>query len=204
MPTITSQQTRMDAYLAELRTHLRSLPHEQMLDIVEEIRSHIRDTAAADGAMTEASLNAALHRLGPASALAATYLTENLLARAERTRSPWLFLKSSLHWASLSVQGFFVFLGALIGYSLAAAFSFCALAKPLNPHRVGLWRIDADSFSLHLGLSRSLPTPPGHEVLGWWITPLGLVVAMILVLLTTEIGLRTIRRFQRARMHFAH
>src|SRR6266852_4648456 len=119
MPTITAPQTRIDAYLAELRTHLRSLPHEQMLDIVEEIRSHIRDTAAADGAMTEASL-------------------------------------------------------------------------------------DAASFSLHLGLSRSLPTPPGHEVLGWWITPLGLVVAMILVLLTTEIGLRTIRRFQRARMHFAH
>ncbi len=88
MPTITAPQTRIDAYLAEFRTHLRSLPHEQMLDIVEEIRSHLRDTAEATSPMTEASLNAALHRLGPASALAATYLTENLLARAAGGSTP--------------------------------------------------------------------------------------------------------------------
>jgi hypothetical protein len=204
MPTITAPQTRIDAYLAEFRTHLRSLPHEQMLDIVEEIRSHLRDTAEASGPMTEASLNAALHRLGPASALAASYLTENLLARAERSRSPWLLLKSSFRWASLSVQGFLVFFGALIGYSLAAAFSYCALAKPLNPRNVGLWKVGDDNFSLHLGLSHSLAPPVGQEVLGMWIIPLGLIAAMILVLLTTEIGLRTIRRFQRARLHFAH
>src|SRR6266852_9916200 len=112
MPTITAPQTRIDAYLAAFRSHLRSLPHEQMLDIVEEIRSHLRDTAEATSPMTEASLNAALHRLGPASALAASYITDNMLARAERSRSPWLLLKSSFRWASLSVQGFLVFFGA--------------------------------------------------------------------------------------------
>ena len=204
MPTVASPQTIVDQYLTDLRARLRSLPEEQATDIVEEIRSHIRDTAGASGAMTEANINAALSRLGPASALAASYVTENLLAHTERNRSPWLLLRSSFRWASLSLQGFFVFLGSLIGYALGAIFSFCALAKPINPHRVGLWRIGEDEFSLRLGLSRSLPIPPGHELLGWWIIPLGLIAAMGLVLLTTSIGLRTIRRFQRERMQLVH
>jgi hypothetical protein len=41
--------------------------------------------------------------------------------------------------------------------------------------------------------------PPGQEVLGWWLVPLALIVSFILVLLTTEMGVRTIRRFQQAR-----
>jgi hypothetical protein len=200
MSATTAPQTTVDEYLAELCARLRSLPAEQVEDIVEEIRSHLRDSAGAGGAITEASLAAALQRLGPASILASTYLAESLLARAQRSRSPWLLLKVCFRWAGLSIQGFLVFCGALIGYGLAAAFSFCAIAKPLNPQRVGLWKVEDDNFSLHLGLSHSLPLPAGQEVLGWWITPLGLIVAAGLVLLTTEIGLRTIRRFQRARM----
>jgi hypothetical protein len=204
MPTIVSPQTAIDRFLEELRAGLRSLSAEQAQDIVEEIRSHIRDTAGASGELTEASVNAALSRLGPASALAASYVTENLMARAQRSRSPWLLLRLSLRWASLGVQGLLVFLGALIGYALAAAFSFCAMAKPINPQRVGLWKLGTDDYSLYLGLSRSLGTPPGHELLGWSIIPLGLIAAMGLVLLTTEIGLHTIRKFQRARMPLAH
>jgi len=203
MPIAPSPQPIVDHYLAELRARLRSLPEEQVTDIVEEIRSHIRDTATTGGAMTDVGINAALSRLGPASALAASYVTGNLLAQTPHNRSPWLLLKLSLRWASLGVQGFFVFLGALIGYTLAAAFSICAMSKPVNPSRVGLWKT-GDEFSLHLGLGRGLPLPPGHELLGWWIIPLGLLAALGLVLLTTEIGLRTIRKFQRQRMQSAH
>ena len=49
MLTVATPQTRIDQYLAELRAHLGSLPREQATDIVEEIRSHIRDTAGVGG-----------------------------------------------------------------------------------------------------------------------------------------------------------
>lgn len=81
MLTVANTQTRIDQYLAQLRAHLGSLPPEQATDIVEEIRSHIRDTAGAGGETTEAGINAVLNRLGPASVLAASYVTDNLLAR---------------------------------------------------------------------------------------------------------------------------
>jgi hypothetical protein len=192
-----SPHARIDEYLSRLRDGLRTLPADQVTDIVEEIRSHILDAAGPRETMTDSGLQETLSRLGPAAALASTYVTQSLLVEAARSRSPWLLLKSSFHWAALSVQGLFVFMGAVIGYSLAAIFSFCALAKPINPRNVGLWAVGDNEYSLHLGLSG---TPaPGHELLGWSIIPIGLVISMGLVLFTTEIGLRTIRRFQRER-----
>jgi uncharacterized membrane protein len=88
-----SMQTMIDQYLAKLRTHLRRLPDEQVVDIVEEIRSHIRDTASSGGAMTDASISAALNRLGPPSVLAANYVTDNLLAQAQHSHMPWSVLR---------------------------------------------------------------------------------------------------------------
>jgi len=196
MPTITAPQTRIDAYLAEFRTHLRSLPHEQMLDIVEEIRSHLRDTAEATSPMTEASLNAALNRLGPPSTLAASYITDNMLARAQSHRMPWTILRAIFQWATLSVKGFLVFFVCTIGYAFGASFFLAALAKPFNP-KVGLWLVERNTYSLALGMTDAMPH--GHELLGWKLIPIGLALGGGTIMLTTHFGLWCIQRFRQAR-----
>jgi hypothetical protein len=196
MPSVATPQTKIDQYLAELSTQLRSLPHEQMVDIVEEIRSYIRDAVGEGGAMTEASINAALSRLGPPPALAASYVTDNLLARAERNRMPWTVLRGIFRWATLSVKGFLVFIVCLVGYGFGASFFIAALAKPFNP-KVGLWLVDQDTYSLVLGMTDAIPR--GHELLGWKLVPIGLALGGGTILLTTHFGLWCIRRFRRAR-----
>lgn len=196
MLTATAPQTRIDSYLAELRTRLRSLPEEQVVDIVEEIRSHIHDSAGASGAMTDAGIHAALNRLGPPAALAANYVTDNLLAGAQRTRMPWTILRGIFHWATLSVTGVLVFIVCVMGYLFGASFFVAALAKPFN-HKVGLWLIDQNTFSLVLGMTNSIPR--GHELLGWKLIPLGFALGGGTVLLTTHFAQWCIRRFRQTR-----
>lgn len=196
MPTVAVPQTRIDAYLAELRTRLRSLPEAQVVDIVEEIRSHIHDVAGAGGRLTEASVNQALQRLGPPSALAASYVTDNVLKRAEHNRMPWTILRGAFRWATLSVKGVLVFIVCLIGYAFGASFFIAALARPFNT-KVGLWLIGPDTYSLALGMTDA--SPHGHELLGWKLVPIGLALGGGTILLTTHFALWFIRRFRQIR-----
>ena len=195
MTTIASPQTKIDAYLAELRKRLYSLPKDQVTDIVEEIRSHLRDTLAA-GEITDARVTAALDQLGPVHSLAAGYVTDSLLARAESSRMPWTVLRGIFHWALLSVKGIAVFFVCLAGYLFGASFYIAALAKPFN-QKIGLWLIDTNTFSLVLGMTDAIPR--GHELLGWTIVPIGFALGGGTILVTTHFALWSIRRFRQSR-----
>jgi|SRR5882672_942914 len=196
MPVTSAPQKRIDDYLGELRKRLRSLHEEQIMDIVEEIRSHLLDTAAGGGAMTEAGLDVAMRQLGPPSALAASYLTDNLLARARGNSMPWTILHVISRWATLSVKGFLVFMVCCVGYLFGASFFIVALVKPFYT-RAGLWLIDQDTYSLALGLTDA--SPRGHELLGWTIIPIGLALGGGTIMLTTYFALWCMRRFRQTR-----
>ena len=57
-------QQRMDAYLGKLRQRLRGMNDEDAREIVQELRSHIRDKATVSGQLTAAEVDAALAALG--------------------------------------------------------------------------------------------------------------------------------------------
>jgi len=194
MTNASAGQHAVDDYLRKVRAGLRSLPEAQASEFIEELRSHVHDRARAEGELTEASVLSALDSLGRPQDLAAMYLAENIVARAQGSFSPWLILKGVFRWAALSSAGVFVLLGSLVGYALAAGFTLCALRKPFAPGRVGLWQTGPDNFSLTLGFDAP---PLGNELLGWWIVPLGLLMGTGLFLLTARLGLWGLRRFHR-------
>ncbi len=194
-------QQKIDAYLNRMRSRLRGLSGQATGEILAELRSHITEKAAAGGEMTAASVDAALAALGSPEELASEYLTDELLARAEVTRSPIHILESLFRWGSLSVAGFFVLLGSIAGYFLGAAFILVAALKPFHPETAGLW-VSQDAkgglaFSLRMGFGTA---PAGmREVLGWWIVPLGLVVGCGLAVTTTTFALWCTRVYRRSR-----
>jgi hypothetical protein len=191
-------QQRIDAYLAKLRGRLRGFNDAEVREVVDELRSHIVDKAAASGAADVAAVDAALAALGTPEELASQYLTDNLLARAEVSRSPLQILKSLFRWASLSIAGFCVLLGSLFGYLVGIVFLLCALLKPLHPHTAGLWVIPGGAGDVEISLRLGFGSiPAGREVLGWWIVPLGLVAGCGLVMLTTRFAVWCTRRYRR-------
>jgi hypothetical protein len=198
MNVSAESQQKIDAYLSTLRRLLRGMDEADVRDIVEELRSHILDRAAASGEVTPSGVAQALAALGRPEDIASQYLTDDLVKQARVNRSPWLTLQSLFRWASLSFVGFWVLMISLIGYFLAGSLTLCALLKPIHPATAGLWLIPDPSdtvLSLRLGFG-AVPVN-GRELLGWWIIPLGLILAMGMVLVNLHFGLWSIRTFWR-------
>jgi Protein of unknown function (DUF1700) len=193
---------KIDAYLNRMRSRLRGLSGQATGEILAELRCHITEKAAAGGEMTAASVDAALAALGSPEELASEYLTDELLARAEVSRSPIHILESLFRWGSLSVAGFFVLLGSVVGYFLGAAFILVAALKPFHPETAGLW-VSHDTtgdpvYSLHMGFGSA--QVGGREMLGWWVVPLGLLAGCGLVILTTRAALWCGQQYRRSRV----
>ena len=151
---------------------------------------------------TVAAVDAALAALGSPQELANEYLTDNLLARAEASRSPVRILQSLFHWASLSVAGFFVLIGSILGYFLGIVFILVAALKPFHPHTAGLWLLPSSAGDFEYSIRLGAGTAPvvGRELLGWWIVPIGLLVGCALLVLTTRFALWCARQYRRSHL----
>jgi hypothetical protein len=126
-------QQRVEAYLGRLRQLFRGMNAEDAREIVEELRSHLMDRVAAGGEATAAGVDAALAALGSPEELANEYMTHNLLARAEASRSPVRILESLFRWASLSVAGFFVLVGSMMGLFPRNCFHSSCCVEAVSP-----------------------------------------------------------------------
>lgn len=205
MTISADSRQRIDAYLEKLRKGLRGVSAAEAHDIVEELRSHILDKAGSRGEITAAAVEPVLAALGSPEELATQYRTDDLLARAEKSRSPLLLVRALMQWARLSIAGILVSLACACGYFLGGCFILGALLKPIHPHTAGLWSLpgDADSYSLSLSLGfGDAPPIGGRELLGWWIIPLGLLGGVGLCWLTTRFVFWCARHYRasRARM----
>jgi hypothetical protein len=196
--TMPDSQQRVDAYLERLRRLLRGMNPEDAREIIEELRSHITEKAAVSGQLTAAAVRAALSELGTPEELASQYTTDDLLMRAEVSRSPLRILESLFRWASLSAGGFFVLLGSIVGYFLGGAFMWCGMLKLIHPQSAGLWLLADNLGVTRISLRMGFGSPPvgGRDILGWWVVPVGLVVGCALVMLTTRSALWCARLYR--------
>jgi len=201
MTTASAEQQKVEGYLARLRERLRGLNPDDVRDIVEELRSHIMEKAAASGEVTAAGVDVALDTLGSPEELANEYVTDNLLARAEVSRSPLRVLESLFRWASLSIAGFFVLLGSLVGYFLGGAFMWCGVLKLIHPETAGLWVYRDSTGDLAISLRMGFGSAPvgGKDVLGWWVVPIGLLAGCGLVIGTTRFAVWCARQYRQSR-----
>ena len=195
-----NSQQKIEAYLGKLRQRLSGLDDAEVREIVEELRSHILDKAMEAGEVNEAGVDAALAALGSLEKLASEYVTDNLLARAEVSRSPVRILKSLFRWASLSIAGFFIFLGSVVGYFFGVVFILVAFAKLIHPQTAGLWSYPDKNGDLAISFRLGFGSVPvgGKELLGWWIVPIGWLVGFALVTLTTGVAVWFVRQYRRS------
>jgi hypothetical protein len=185
----------LDCYLDQVRRDLKGLPKSEADEIVAELRSHVLDKVA--GSPTPKQVEAAIEALGSPREVARLNLTERVAAEVEEDRSPLTVLRGVGRLMRLSVYGAFTGLVSFVGYALAASFLITAMVKPFWRDHAGFWRVPddkgGDAFSLGINSA-----PNGHELLGWWIIPIGIFMGLLLGWLTWRFGIFSVRRMRRS------
>jgi hypothetical protein len=192
-------QKRIEQYLDTVRAGLHGAGEQDSQEFLEELRGHVQEKLSARE-MTPLAVEKVLAELGDPRELAGEYKTNALLARIEGSRSPLRILPILIRWAGLSITGVFVLLGAISGYLFGGVLFACALLKPFHPHTAGLWAFHDATGDLTLSFRLGLANPPtgAHELLGWWIVPMGVLAAVGLVLSTSHLALWSARKLGRS------
>ena len=190
---MTSTDTQVNDYLARLRKALGGMTLAEREDIVQEIQVHICERSSDP----QVSIEEILAGLGPADELAQQYRTGLLVQKARHSISPLTILRATLRWATTGVEGFAVFIVAIVGYMSGIAFLLLALLKPFLPKYTGLWVGPGEfSFSVRMGATMTNPASPVHEVLGWWLIPVCLILGSLSLVATTKLIQFLLRRFR--------
>jgi hypothetical protein len=190
------QQKSMETYLATLRRQLRDLMEDDVRDIVGEIHAHILDRTSPDPSPEK--LAATLAALGSPQQLALRYHTDELVRRAQITRSPALLWRSLFRWAALSLGGMTVFMLSGIGYCIGGMIFVMGLLKLFLPNKAGL-NITHDANSWGAGFGAGSGPHSGHDPIGLWLIPICLVLGSAILFGTFRLGLWSLRFFARPR-----
>jgi len=184
----------IELYFSELESKMAGLPKPARQEFLQELRAHVLDRLQQTAEPTETQCRAVLVALGAPEEIARHYLIEAALSRARRSNSPLLLLRSTLRWALTGMQGFAVFMAALVGYMTALGFYVLAILKPIFPHNVGLYADGpyAGSFGFNFAY---MPHPHGRELLGPYFTPVTMFLGLFLMQGTTLLIRFFITRF---------
>jgi len=201
MTVANEVQKRIEEYLDTLRARLRGVKKQNAREFIEELRGHIQDRISAAGEMTPAAVEKVLAALGDPNELANEFRTNALPDETEEhTKSPIRILSILFRWASFNFTGLFMLVGALAAYLVGGLLLIGATLKPFNPHTVGLWAFHDETGDLNLSLRLGTADPPAgaHELLGWWIVPIGLLAAVGLVFTTSRLTRWSARKIKRS------
>jgi uncharacterized membrane protein len=182
----------IESYFAALANQLSDLPQAKRDEVVRELRAHVFDRLEQITVPTNDDCRTVLKAMGTPEEIARQYRLELLLNRSAWRISPWSVLRTLFRWTLTGIQGYIVFVLALIGYTMAAAFYITALLKPLFPHNVGVFLSEQG-----LNIARFPGPPPGTEILGVYYIPVAVFVGFLFTLGTTLAIRFVARRFGR-------
>lgn len=188
----------IESYFDALSTQLSDLPPTRRDEVVRELRAHVLDRLEQITVPTDNDCRTVLTALGAPDEIARQYRVELLLNRSAWRISPWKMLRTLSRWTLTGIQGYIVFVVALIGYLLGASFYITALLKPLFPRNVGVFISDHG-----LNLASFSEPPPGTEILGPYYIPVAVFLGFLFTLGTTLAIRFVVRHFGKLKQKVA-
>jgi uncharacterized membrane protein len=178
----------VESYFSELDSKLTDLPQAPRRDFLLELRAHVMDRLGQLATVSDDDCRTVLKALGTPEEIARQYRMELLLKRPSWKISPITVLRTALRWTVAGVQGYLVFLVALIGYMFAASLYLTALLKPFFPDNVGMYVSDK---GINLA---SFPVQHGHDIMGNYYVAFAVLMGYLFTFGTTLLIRLLVRR----------
>jgi uncharacterized membrane protein len=179
-----------ESYFDALSTQLADLPPSRRDEVVRELRTHVLDRLEQITVPSNDDCRTVLKALGTPEEIARQYRVELILNRSAWRISPWKMLRTLSRWTLTGIQGYIVFIVALVGYLLGACFYITALLKLFFPHHVGIF-VSPEG----LNIARFPDPPPGTELVGTFYIPIAICAGFLFTFLTTITIRFVVRKF---------
>lgn len=181
---MTTPSPKIIVYLSKLKRALKALPTSERKDILAETRSHLLERLEQG----EPALDAAFEAMGLPETYARAFLEDFKADAPVRKSGPVMFWQTLLTVRSglLGIIASGVFFGLFYQTLAIAAMAPIDLIKP---EIVGLWMGKHDNGLPYLffGISPYFAEQGAHEVLGYWVIPIALLIAAALYKVTTRL-----------------
>ncbi|HKV93020.1 MAG TPA: hypothetical protein VJW20_10765 [Candidatus Angelobacter sp.] len=129
----------IESYFDALSTQLSDLAQPKREEVIRELRAHVFDRLEQVTVQSDDACRTVLKAMGTPEEIARQYRMELLLNRSAWRISPWKMLRTLFRWTLTGIQGYIVFVLAMLGYTVAACFYITALLKTFFPHNVGMF-----------------------------------------------------------------
>ncbi len=174
-------QNEISRFVQRFRWALKSLPKEEREDLVREIEGHLKERQAENPDWDAAAL---VKDFGQPEDYARRFLQDYLISSALVSNSGLRMMTQALR---LFHKGVFAFTGSLIFlglYTLALSILSLVVLKFLFPDRVGFW-FSRDPPLLYYGFVNEQVAQKALDLLGFWIVPVSLILAVGIYQVTT-------------------
>jgi len=179
-----------DQFFKNLDRKMKALRPDQKKELKLEIQDHLLASFQMEKAKDEAErLLNAIDLLGDPEEFIRPLLADKLLTRAAKTLSPKAAFKGLYYHIFGGVKGLVLSFFFGIGYVIVFILAVMALLKPFFPKNVGV--LIQEEGGLVVGILANSKNVK-IDVFGYWIIPLGLILAVILYIALTKL-LRLLR-----------
>ncbi|MCK5148065.1 hypothetical protein KAR48_15015 [bacterium] len=194
IPTFSDplSQKLWDGYFNRVKRIMRRTPYNIREEMLHELQGHLAESISESRAQREPDcVQEAIERLGDPEDYLKPMITERLLDHASGNYSLRSVILAFIYSFSSGLSRFIISLILSLGYITAFTLGLTGIANIFIPDKAGLF-ISPNEFP-SLGIINN-PSLYGTDILGFWFTPLSIIIAILMYMGLTRLWRRLIRK----------
>ncbi len=177
-------------YFRRVKFFSKSIQPESQQELKLEIQDHLYESFSRETGGSEADrLLNAIDKIGDPEEYITPMVAERLLVDASQTYNPKTIVRGLYYYIRGGVKHVFFSLLFLIGYGIAFMIGLFTILKILFPEYVGIFLHKSGEYSYGFDANQT----NAAEVLGYWLIPIGVGLAVLLYMGLTRL-LRVLKR----------